>query len=251
MKKTLIALLALAGTAIAGDVALFDFGGTNVPGSTDKSYTLTDSITGYAITLSSSSVLGTSVTYDDGNENTTNQAYTSWADLPSGSNNSYDITAITNQLDTHIGANISATAPTFITGGGNNLNITFSGLEAGQSYNIGLITGVPFEGSGKWNSITVGNTVTGDVYKYASSASTEITLNSGNTGENIEVKNVTGYSFDSVVANEDGIITLTINKNSHKASLNGAAITKVIPEPTTATLSLLALAGLAARRRRK
>ncbi|MBR3945050.1 MAG: PEP-CTERM sorting domain-containing protein [Akkermansia sp.] len=38
---------------------------------------------------------------------------------------------------------------------------------------------------------------------------------------------------------------------SHTASFNYASVKQVIPEPATATLSLLALAGLAVRRRRR
>ena len=50
------------------------------------------------------------------------------------------------------------------------------------------------------------------------------------------------YSLDKLVFSMDG--------GSQKVS-NLKIITNTIPEPTTATLSLLALAGLAARRRRK
>ena len=41
------------------------------------------------------------------------------------------------------------------------------------------------------------------------------------------------------------------NMNGHNANMVSAVNTELIPEPATATLSLLALAGLAARRRRK
>ena len=41
------------------------------------------------------------------------------------------------------------------------------------------------------------------------------------------------------------------NGNNANVTVYGASLTKIVPEPTTATLSLLALAGLAARRRRK
>ncbi len=54
---------------------------------------------------------------------------------------------------------------------------------------------------------------------------------------------------------DEAIFTLTISENESAGTfvgLSGATFSgQVVPEPTTATLSLLALAGLAARRRRK
>lgn len=64
--------------------------------------------------------------------------------------------------------------------------------------------------------------------------------------------------FDAPVvltASDAKSFTLTVSKNASSGTfvgLSGATFSgQVIPEPTTATLSLLALAGLAARRRRK
>ncbi len=62
------------------------------------------------------------------------------------------------------------------------------------------------------------------------------------TALNINTNEVTSaYVFNSVLSQDDAI------------AMNKAAITaaKAVAEPATATLSLLALAGLAARRRRK
>ncbi len=58
------------------------------------------------------------------------------------------------------------------------------------------------------------------------------------------------------LGNEDTISLITLG-GDHKgtnrlySSVKSVSMSKIIPEPTTATLSLLALAGLAARRRRK
>ena len=80
---------------------------------------------------------------------------------------------------------------------------------------------------GTWNAVT------GDDLKLA--------IGSGNAGSvrdgfNGKISNLTLFSSDGLVNNSD------------IAAMIGAA---PIPEPTTATLSLLALAGLAARRRRR
>ncbi|MBE6419413.1 MAG: LamG domain-containing protein [Akkermansiaceae bacterium] len=83
---------------------------------------------------------------------------------------------------------------------------------------------------GAWNEVT------GDDLKLA--------IGSGNAGSVRDgfkgmISNLTLFSSDSLAT------------NSEIAALMGTAPTLTIPEPTTATLSLLALAGLAARRRRR
>ena len=65
-----------------------------------------------------------------------------------------------------------------------------------------------------------------------------------------------GLSFDGASTGKTGLMFLNagsyaINTAQTQYAPNVTIVTKMIPEPTTATLSLLALAGLAARRRRK
>ncbi len=67
-----------------------------------------------------------------------------------------------------------------------------------------------------------------------------------------------GYYFDvqNIIVGEDGLLELTISgSGTTRLPLNYVALSAVsldaVPEPATATLSLLALAGLAMRRRRK
>ena len=78
-----------------------------------------------------------------------------------------------------------------------------------------------------------------------------------------------GVTYTLTVTGGDQAMTPTLTwvggeeaLNSYKGNMNGNAnltsvvnpgtkVTEIVPEPTTATLSLLALAGLAARRRRK
>ncbi len=54
-----------------------------------------------------------------------------------------------------------------------------------------------------------------------------------------------------IAAGDAADFTLTVSKSDSKGCFIGLAGATLVPEPTTATLSLLALAGLAARRRRK
>ena len=80
-----------------------------------------------------------------------------------------------------------------------------------------------------------------------------ITTNEINVFENATVNFDLGDNAITLGAGEKVTFSLTVSKNSGKGSFVGlkSATFKVVPEPTTATLSLLALAGLAARRRRK
>ena len=73
------------------------------------------------------------------------------------------------------------------------------------------------------------------------------------------LENLEGITLFETTGNTTGLEDLTVTcvdkdgetKEMAVAYNNGAVVTTTIPEPTTATLSLLALAGLAARRRRK
>ena len=57
--------------------------------------------------------------------------------------------------------------------------------------------------------------------------------------------------YDEEVTNEEGVAIFNRMINGEEESAPSDGATGTVPEPTTATLSLLALAGLAARRRRK
>lgn len=116
-------------------------------------------------------------------------------------------------------------------------------------YDITIATGVPFEGAGGWNTLAP---IEGFTY-----TSTTKTTNSGTSiltslNNQVTVKEVATFTFTGVTANESGEIAFEITTpyGAHTPSFNSATIT-LVPEPATATLSLLALCGLAARRRRK
>ena len=134
---------------------------------------------------------------------------------------------------------------TFISGPkGASLSLTISGLVAGASYQIAPVTGCPFEGAGAWNSLVTSNTY--------GSADPSIGANS----QTIQARTPTGYTISDVIANEDGEIILTVNTpgSAHTPTFNALAIsgeTASVPEPATASLSLLGLVALMARRRRR
>jgi len=80
-----------------------------------------------------------------------------------------------------------------------------------------------------------------------------ITANEINVYSDATVNFDLGNNAITLGAGEKVTFSLTVSKNDGNGSFVGlkSATFKVVPEPTTATLSLLALAGLAARRRRK
>lgn len=206
MKKTVITLLALAGIAAAADTAVFDFKADNLTAQDLTAITLTDELTQYTATI----------------ETAGEYALTggTWSgDTVTGANADY------------IAANSKATGAT--------LSLTLGGLVAGGKYDVTIVTGVPFEGAGAWNSMNTTN----------SYESTSLAFGS----QNVQVRNITTYDVTGIEADANGEITFSIGKHSdaHTASFNYASITAAVPEPTSATLSLLALAGLAARRRRR
>ena len=149
-------------------------------------------------------------------------------------------------------------------GNPNNANlINTSGLYGcwnnGGAWSFGMDSG--FENADFWaGGVTAAITLT---YKYQDGTSGTFTLldAEGNVLRSVgatynEGLRGQGVSYSSVVFNSD-IVTAgyVFNKVVYSADAKAlglaAATAALVPEPTTATLSLLALAGLAARRRRK
>ena len=219
MKKTLITLIALAGVASA-DTVLFDFDAADLTAADLKTVTLSDLDSGIDAIISTN---GTLVGGDWSNAPDNNTVAT-----PADDSAEYD----------------------FIKSSGKNtpLTLTFSGLTAGSKYDITIATGVPFEGAGGWNTLAPeeGFTYTSVTKTVSSGTSTLTSLDN-----QVNVKEVATFKFTGVTANESGEIAFKIATpyGVHTPSFNSAAIA-LVPEPATATLSLLALAGLAARRRR-
>ena len=106
---------------------------------------------------------------------------------------------------------------------------------AGLVYSFGVTSGttVAFTLIGHDGSAIVDSYVIAGTLKSGSAGAAALTFDDSVTGS---------YYFDSYKGGSEADM---------KALANSVATTAPIPEPTTATLSLLALAGLAARRRRK
>ena len=247
MKKTLITLLALAGAAVgASETFIIGADGTENPWGYGNYVTHAD--TGVNSSPIVSGTLSSGITWDmkqstgktwivDLDDNWSNQkALDLYNDSTGNSLTTTQITAGT----------LSASAA-----GGSKETITLN-FENAASYATGdAITIFAFVGvnpSGHSEYQLTGMTITG--------------LNEGYT---VNVASNTGYGFDNTYSSAASSLSLvcisgTLSGNSVTIMPTGnktgfAAVTvmhgtAIIPEPATATLSLLALAGLAARRRR-
>lgn len=130
------------------------------------------------------------------------------------------------------------------------------------AYSVGMNTGTGFESTDFWaGGVVAAITLT---YEYSKgTTATFILLDAeGNVlqsvGGNYNTSlRGTGLSystivFDSEIVTEGYVFNQVVTTAEEAKALGQAAATAaLVPEPTTATLSLLALAGLAARRRRK
>ncbi len=86
------------------------------------------------------------------------------------------------------------------------------------------------------------------------STDTVYTVSVVGTDQSQTVTLMQGDTTITTLASYNGNMNNSVNGNMntrYNQAFNPNAVTPVVPEPTTATLSLLALAGLAARRRRK
>ncbi len=134
------------------------------------------------------------------------------------------------------------------------------GASSGQSTDCGV--GSVFTSATNWDTIDVVSLV----YSYSTPNSGATTTNValsigytdgtvatyGDTKSNIVFSNISGFASTGVTINDTYVVSYEVDTTYttlDNAKLKSAAL--AVPEPTTATLSLLALAGLAARRRRK
>ena len=253
MKKTIIALMALAGMAIADDASLvwnLSFNGNSsviTNGSGEDYDSLSLSLNGATITDGiCTSTAGNRVTL-------------------------FDSAATLKMMDDFSlviqgGANgqVSNWGVLFGLGEANSWNIKVANNASGiltfleEGYSISDKEGsfaTPYDEMGTY-IVTVDNggktaaqqsTAALTLY-YNGSVVATATLGSGNCtaelldtfavgGRNIGTGNATNFSFTNV--------------QLYSGVLSQSQISQLVPEPTTATLSLLALAGLAVRRRRK
>lgn len=240
MKKTLVSLLALSGVASATTVITF--------GGIDAEYSfVTDAYTLHGNGTSS----GLSKTLTDGHSFTlTGSGGNFWSTSENGYiNGTWSNTAALNDLNTTLG--VAYTAADFSSG---------SKMYAIADSHAGSGTALTFN----FSEAVIGNTIT--MYAMVTARTGALT---GFTVTGLENQTVTyatnsgnGFSDTAVFsANEreltmvkiTGVITedsLVLTPAAGKKSGFQSVAYQIIPEPATATLSLLALCGLAARRRR-
>ena len=241
MKKTIIALLALAGMAVAGDV------NTDNIKLTLKDVTFTKSDGTNTTTLTSGNA---AMTWDG------TTAYTFWYmefTLPTVTRTGNYIATITtgNSTTPSNGLSVSVTGTSLTLGSGHENVIENTKTLSFSTTNV--LTFAFYDGVAY-----LGNKSTGKYIFVTPSSTTTTTMTSGTSrawANNVTVNNVTAGSTQigaTKIASLDGLV-IPEGQKLDMATLmtTGVAKTMPVPEPTTATLSLLALAGLAARRRRK
>ncbi len=245
MKKTLITLLALAGVAIASEPVTFN--------------------TNTTITLSNAAILGehtTSMKWEVIDSKT--EAETSLTNLLK--EETYSVLTTNNawycfsgEANTSVeDGDYSFTNDTHVLGkktGGNQGTLLTYTLNVSELFSSSYtadyeqtITGVTF---------TTTTSSLGDNYYTAfviSSDGTATCLREGVGGNSLS--NTTLSASNLELSADDKLMILYRQGNNTKTTITGLSIAAtgsaaLIPEPTTATLSLLALAGLAARRRRR
>ena len=249
MKKTLIALLALTGVAVAAEQPIWDSTVT----STQNTYTFNTTLDSFsiAVTLDVAILQSESGSNFNGSAKIINLTGT-WE--PSGASGTLDI---------NVNGSSSAKTSTLYVG-----STAPSGSYA-SNYSLTGISGTNiFTSSTDWSSIDAASLVlvkdgSGNndaVYTYLTLKGTDGNLtvySGGNTGiafthnsvynTNIDVATV---SFENSFATHAQVYSAALDADAAKA-VGQSLVSTSVPEPATATLSLLALAGLAARRRRK
>lgn len=237
MKKTFITLLALAGlasAAVEGDwTATFKSADTTITQAinTDKNdYTASFPAEGCPLTLKFTSLSTCGSTKSTGYNNAVQYNSTSIRpniNVCKGADHGYDLTFT---LENTSGESIQINAITFNAFGYNS---------GGASHNQGGSPSADFSISYKLPNTTQAITLSNEEVGVYSSAEVKFSLKDSNT--------------IYLAADEKCDITFKVRGYTTGGSFVGlsGATFSVIPEPTTATLSLLALCGLAARRRRK
>ena len=248
MKKTLITLLALSGLAMGGTTTTISSHGslTTITTSDKHSLTLTSTIniddlkaivSGTSTNVALLGLTGKSndvsiSVSSDGSNQTLRLDNTKAGNAISGAGNAFTWSNATNQS---------------VSNSSLNSYFTLEGAVAGAitlGYNTANTPGVTDETKG-----------THVVFSVLYSDGNILTLYGFRSGFYYTGTHIVSVSYDSDLLNTPSIVTNTSSSNAavSKAGLieSNIAALKTIPEPTTATLSLLALCGLAARRRRK
>ena len=246
MKKTLITLLALAGVAAADELTpVWSMEDIDVSGNTNYPITLTDT------TISSATGYTAVITLN----------WTVVANAPLFWLGTDDGTAYGNSTATFGYKGDSYHASLFNTSGSNGKATDNAGI-------AGITTTLQdYSKADDDNVITENNKGTSLknktlTYFLTSENGTSALYGLTNNNEVVQIATQTGMKVGNVTAlhvghwntgdnRSDGTMSIDLYDGVMEKSTMQSIAGAVIPEPTTATLSLLALAGLAARRRRK
>ena len=253
MKKTLIALMALAGVAMAAvpstSVITFSTGnGTagDYAYGVDWGTASYDTHNKWAPTFTTDSGVVLSITTTASNVYTTYSSYVNPAAPVSVWSNQQALDEMNATLGTSLTLANLDSAPIAYAGGGGvkpTLKLDYSAVyTAADPCTIYLL----FAGTeGKVNNLSVSGLADGYTMEYATATGTGYvsTATFADVARITTLVKVTGQ-----LASEDALVQFTTT--DAKSGFGMVAYT-LVPEPATATLSLLALAGLAARRRRK
>ena len=265
MKKTIITLLALAGVAGAATtfteiVSMDDLitettatVGTSVgtiPGYNQTVYTMNGAYTGL-----SNSTLTAAMTGDS------DYVYVAaWVNISSTSANDYRILFGWGENNTGFKFGIKGDDLCIVT---KNQTEKVGGFSIQKDtwtlIAVGFYAGADSDGENMFRIHCTGTDSQMYTYKYDTTPDanknemkpmTASTTNTFAIGSSYANKTSEGENFDGLISDLTIFSTSGFASNSEIATALGNA-PKLVPEPTTATLSLLALAGLAARRRRK
>ena len=271
MKKTLITLLALAGVAAAADKVQIDFGRYDAQTEgyyniyVAEGYTTSNTAANYvngatSATTTHSLTLGEqeiTLTY----QHTTDQGYCGGKGLIPTLTTTEEAdwkNAYVGDLPSGVQGNVWDGITTQSANDGGTHTLTFSNLAAG-TYTLSAFGGYNGKDTMANMSITLGGGLSanwsyqgclnGTWSESATATGSSITMNTAGSEQTDH-----GYYFtaDSITVQEGASLSVTITGTGGYARtpLNYVSL-QMVPEPTTATLSLLALAGLAARRRRR
>lgn len=254
MKITVISMVALAGVASAAtsqtEIITFSTGGETAGGYVYGVDFGTDSFNTHnksapSLTTSAEKVVIQLTTSKDNTYTT----YSSYVD-PNNPSAFWTNSAALNVMNTELGtsltlANLDAAPLAYAGAGGAKITMTLD-----------------FDSKCKAGETFVGYLLFGSYEKTA----TNISLTGLSEGYTVEYATAKGSGFSSTASFTEGAHYTTLIKVTGTFANDDARVTftstdakggfamaayKVVPEPTTATLSLLALVGLAARRRRK
>lgn len=270
MKKTLFLLAAaLCGTASAalqqGDILAVTFTGTSAP----SSNTFDGTVLGQSGTVNAVQVDNASSSNAPSNAGNLltlggesagiSLALSNAAGCGTGGMIQTYQDSVSGALSSVFGISVVSGTPNGGCINGTSVSLTLTGLTAGETYNFYALVG-------RGNNFP--NTTTAETgYTYALSGGvTDVTstlIGASSSSTSISDNKLTSYEYNATgntsasawalveytfTATSD---TLTFGSDGTNGNINAFALQQVTPEPTTATLSLLALAGLCARRRRK